>query len=138
MVNAIESEKNFSVEGDLLIENSSFRDVAFDYSSKQKVTLYLVFVVCTAVISSFTFGYSLGAPNISENIIRDCQKDPAGFSLPPCIPMNSAQWGFVIGLFPIGGLVVLLKFNQRAGSLEVGAAKYLVERNHYCYIMFYF
>ena len=58
-----------------------------------------------SVIGPFNYGYAAGVLNSPEEVIRSCQNDPADYLLPPCFSISSGTWGFIVGLFSIGGLV---------------------------------
>ncbi|XP_056141613.1 solute carrier family 2, facilitated glucose transporter member 1 [Lampris incognitus] len=85
-----------------------------DDKPKKKVTCYLVYCVCTAVIGSLQFGYNTGVINAPEKELRDFLRNVSTerYGEPFSTGTNTMVWSFAVAVFSVGGMV---------GSLSVGA-----------------
>ncbi|XP_068615838.1 solute carrier family 2, facilitated glucose transporter member 3 [Brachionichthys hirsutus] len=85
-----------------------------DEKPKQKVTLYLLYSVSTAVIGSLQFGYNTGVINAPEQKLRrffqnvSIERSGEPFSA----GANTILWSFAVAIFSVGGMI---------GSFSVGA-----------------
>ncbi|KAI9934351.1 hypothetical protein ASPWEDRAFT_38084 [Aspergillus wentii DTO 134E9] len=86
---------------------------AESYPSSSRVTPYLIYLVFIATLGPLQFGYHLAELNApqtvvtcdSNSIIHPYQKLARSQGLPPCIPMNASQFGFVSSIYTLGGLL---------------------------------
>lgn len=77
------------------------------------VTTYFLFLVFVYALGSLQFGYHIGELNTPQKVIS-CQSGDIGVTVAgfvKCISMTDIQYGTVVSMFPVGGLV---------GSLAAG------------------
>ncbi|ORY04218.1 monosaccharide transporter [Basidiobolus meristosporus CBS 931.73] len=97
-------------------------------SREQRASGYVLFCAFTAILGGFNAGYNAGVPNISQGTIINCVPNSNSASyFPDCLPMTPWTWGFVVGIFAIGGLIG----STLAGSLtaQYGRKKTLFWNN---------
>lgn len=60
----------------------------------------LIFGIVCATLSTFSLGYHSGVINGPRAAMSDCSHKEEN-----CIPMNDLEWGLLVSLFVIGGIV---------------------------------
>ncbi|PNS16679.1 hypothetical protein CAC42_4643 [Sphaceloma murrayae] len=86
------------------------------------ITGFFLFVLATATVGPFLFGYHLSELNapIATISCRERASAKIDISLPQCIPMTPAQIGLVSSIFTLGGLCGALG----AGPLSANHGRY--------------
>lgn len=64
------------------------------------MTLFLYYSVAAHALGSLQFGYHIGELNSPAAVIA-CH----GGSIANCIPMDALQYGLIVSIFPVGGLI---------------------------------
>ncbi|XP_028326556.1 solute carrier family 2, facilitated glucose transporter member 1 [Gouania willdenowi] len=85
-----------------------------DDKPKKKVTPYLLYSVCTAVIGSLQFGYNTGVINAPEQKLRAFFDNVSieRYGEPFSPGGNTMVWSFAVAIFSVGGMI---------GSFSVGS-----------------
>lgn len=94
-----------------LLPNNKALDIKFNSNDtdltdkdQQQFTWFLACSVMVAVLGSFQFGWNLGVVNNPEKAISQCA-DPGDGFLPQGFMMSKFEWGTVVAIFSIGGLI---------------------------------
>uniref|UniRef100_A0A1A7YT84 Major facilitator superfamily (MFS) profile domain-containing protein n=1 Tax=Iconisemion striatum TaxID=60296 RepID=A0A1A7YT84_9TELE len=85
-----------------------------DERPRKRVTPYLLYCMCTAVIGSLQFGYNTGVINAPEQKLRDFFQDVylERYGSPLTPEATTLMWSFAVAIFSVGGMV---------GSFSVGS-----------------
>ncbi|CAO3641582.1 unnamed protein product [Cunninghamella echinulata] len=73
-----------------------------------KTPKYMVYCVTIACLTSLSFGWVIGSPNVPGEITHNCPTGNAHLynsSFPDCLPMSTYLWAFAVASFCIGGFV---------------------------------
>ncbi|SAL99563.1 hypothetical protein [Absidia glauca] len=80
-------------------------------SVEAKTPKYMVYCVLVTCITSLSFGWVIGSPNVPGEITHNCPTGNAHLSskvFPDCLPMSTFLWAFAVASFCLGGLVSAL------------------------------
>ncbi|UZJ53928.1 hypothetical protein CBS101457_003248 [Exobasidium rhododendri] len=88
---------------------------------RKGTTPYLYFVIFWTVLSTFNFGFGTSELNPLQNVLSCPAADDAFLpsSLPTCIALTSAQFGYITALFTIGGFISSLSLSFLKSRLLV-------------------
>ncbi|KAI8080028.1 major facilitator superfamily domain-containing protein [Halteromyces radiatus] len=77
-------------------------------SIEAKTPKYMVYCVLVACITSLSFGWVIGSPNVPGEITHNCATGNAhlyNIKFPDCLPMTTFLWAFAVASFCLGGFV---------------------------------
>ncbi|CAO3588913.1 unnamed protein product [Absidia cylindrospora] len=80
-------------------------------SVEAKTPKYMVYCVFVTCITSLSFGWVVGSPNVPGEITHNCPTGNARLgskTFPDCLPMSTFLWAFSVASFCLGGLVGVL------------------------------